>query len=132
MAQDIFSIDGKFYDISIPEGGITRNFSVLDTDKSGRTISGDMNRVIIGTYYNYTIQLNMKNLSPKEYDDFYEKISEPTESHLLSVPYGQEMLTFKAYVTQGQDTMQHKRQGKNKWTGLSLNFVALSPQRRAI
>ena len=127
----IFSIDGKEYNVSVPAGGIQRSFSVLDTDKSGRSQSGDMIRDIIGTYYNYSIEINTKMLNYDEYDQLYEIISSPTEYHILTVPYGQTTLTFKAYVTSGSDSFDVKgKDGKIRWKGLKLNFIAMSPQRR--
>ena len=127
----IFSIDGKEYNVTVPSGGIQRSFSVLDTDKSGRSQSGDMIRDIIGTYYNYSIEINTKMLNYDEYDQLYEIISSPTEYHILTVPYGQTTLTFKAYVTSGSDSFDVKgKDGKIRWKGLKLNFIAMSPQRR--
>ena len=127
----IFSIDGKEYNVTVPAGGIQRSFSVLDTDKSGRSQSGDMIRDIIGTYYNYSIEINTKMLNYDEYDQLYDIISSPAEYHMLTVPYGQKTLTFKAYVTSGSDSFDVKgKDGKIRWKGLKLNFIAMSPQRR--
>lgn len=128
----IFTIDGKEFNVTVPSGGIQRSFSVLDTDKTGRSQSGDMIRDIIGTYYNYSIAINTKLLKNKEYDDLYEIISSPVEYHMLTVPYGQTTLTFKAYVTSGTDSFDTVgKNGAKRWKGLKLNFVAMSPQRRA-
>ena len=128
--QNLVSIDGKYYNISIPENGIRRSFAVTDTDNSGRNISGEMLRDIIGTYYNYTIQFNTKQLNPAEYDDLYETLSAPVDYHTITVPYGQTTLTYKAYVTGGNDSLSRKNSLGNKWTGLSIDFIAMSPQRR--
>lgn len=127
-----FSIDGQEFNVTIPMGGIKRSFSVLDTDKSGRSQSGDMIRDIIGTYYNYTIEINTKSLNNDEYDRLYELVSAPVEYHMLTVPYAQTTLTFKAYVTSGSDSFSFfEKDNKVRWKGLSLNFIAMSPQRRA-
>ena len=56
--QDIFSIDGRYFNVFIPQDGIERNFAVVDTDDAGRVLTGAMERDIIGTFYNYTIKLN--------------------------------------------------------------------------
>lgn len=131
MTQNLVSIDDVYYNIKIPENGITRSFSVVDTDNSGRNISGDMLRDIIGTYYNYTILFETKDMDSDEYDQLYETLSAPVDYHMITVPYGQETLTFKAYVTSGNDSIkQVTRMGKKVWTGLSINFVAMSPQRK--
>lgn len=128
--QNIVSIDGRYYNIFIPMGGIQRNFSVVDTDNAGRNMQGKMIRDIVGTYYNYTIAFDTKYLNFKEYDDLFQTLSAPQDSHTIIVPYGQETLTFEAYVTSGGDTLTRAGKDGNRWSGLSINFVAMEPQRR--
>ena len=57
-----FTVDNVAYDVFIPENGIKRQGRVLDGDNVGRTKAGDMIRDIIGTYYNYEIQVDAKAL----------------------------------------------------------------------
>lgn len=126
--SDIVTIDGKGFNVLIPENGITRSFEIADSENAGRLRSGAMLRDIIGTYYNYTIVFDTNQLSESEYDELYEVVSAPVDSHTIVVPYGQTILTFEAYVTSGQDVL--KKIGKSKrWTGLSLNFIAMKPQK---
>lgn len=127
--QNVFSIDGKYFNVFVSENGIKRSFSVADTDKAGRALTGRMIRDIIGTFYNYTIDLSTNKLSKAEYDQLYEILSAPQDYHIITVPYGQSTITFEAYVTEGQDTLQITSNG-NKWTGLSVNFIAMEPLRR--
>ena len=129
MAQDVFSIDGKFFDVLVPEGGIERSFAVTDTDKAGRAKSGGMIRDIIGTYYNYKISIPSNKLSKDEYDELYDIISAPVNSHKIRVPYGQRTLEFDAYITGGTDKLFHSQNG-NVWKGLQIEFIAMKPQRR--
>lgn len=128
--QNAVMIDGQYFNILIPEGGIKRSFAVTDTDKAGRVLTGAMQRDIIGTFYNYTIQFETRNLSPDEYDDLYRILSAPVDSHNITVPYGQTVLNFNAYVTGGEDTLNRIRKNTNDWSGLSINFIAMEPQRR--
>ena len=128
MAQNVFSIDGVYYNVIVPENGIERNFQVLDDDTAGRVLSGVFIRSIIGTYYNYTIQLDTSRMDKAEYDAMYEVLSAPVDYHVLTVPYGQGTLTFDAYITSGKDTLRLMKDG-NWWEGLSLQFVAMAPER---
>jgi len=112
---------------------LKRSFQVLDTENSGRLQSYAMHRDIAGTFYNYTIEIDPDKSNRADYDTFYEIISAPTESHKMTFPYAQKTLTFNAYVTNGEDTlkMEETLDGHiNKWSGLSVNFVAMKPQRR--
>ena len=128
--QNLFSIDGRYFNVRIPEKGIKRSFSVADSDKAGRVLTGRMIRDIIGTFYNYTIDIDTNKLSQTEYDEFYEIVSAPVDYHKIVVPYGQSVLEFDAYVTGGDDTLEtHNLTAGNKWTGLSLNFIAMEPLR---
>lgn len=129
---DIFKVDGKAYNVFIPEDGIKRSFAVLDRDNTTRLTNGDMVRHVIGTFYNYTIEIDAKHTSKEEYDRLYEVLSAPTAFHTLQVPYGQELLTFQAYVTSGKDTLKKSAPDGNTWHGLSVYFVAKSPKRRAL
>lgn len=133
----VFTLDGVEFDVFVKS--IKRSFAVTDTDNSGRTMDGNMHRDIIGTYYNYTLDIDTENLNTTDYDLLYEMISAPVESHTLTVPYGQDTLTFKAYVTKGEDNLKVRKvikRGSNSveykhiWSGLSINFIATEPQRR--
>ena len=108
---------------------IQRSFSILDGENAGRLMSGDMERDIIGTYYNYAVEVDSDDASPAEYDSFYEAITAPVDSHEIVVPYAQTTLTFQAYVTQGTDDLATMA-NNNRWQSLSFNFIAMSPQRR--
>lgn len=127
--QNIFSLDGKFYDLFVTE--LKRNAEVTDTEASGRTNDYSMHRDIIGTFYNYNIIIEPQGDNVDDYDAFYEQITAPVPSHIMTFPCGQETLTFNAYVTKAEDKLI-VRNGKNLWgrDGLSLNFVAMAPQRR--
>ena len=109
---------------------IKRSFQVLDGENAGRVMTGDMERDVIGTYYNYSVEIDSDDADPAEYDDFYEAISAPVDSHLIIVPYAQTTLEFRAYATNGEDRLDIMMDAQNRWGGLSFNFIAMSPQRR--
>lgn len=127
--QDIFSIDGRYFNVFIPEDGIERNFAIVDTDDAGRVLTGAMERDVIGTFYNYTIKLNTNFLSFTEYDELYEILSSPVDYHWIIVPYAQQTLQFKAYVTSGKDVLKRISKAGNHWKQLSVNFIAMEPER---
>lgn len=127
MAESIFTIDGVELRVNVIK--LERGFSVTDTDNSGRLQNYKMHRDIAGTFYNYTLEVEPSHDFRQDYDTFYEIVSAPVESHLLVFPYGQKTMEFRAYVTQGKDTLQ-RRKKMNLWEGLSIYFVAMEPQRR--
>lgn len=122
----IFTIDGV--DLRLWVTKLTRKFSVLDSENSGRLLNSKMHRDVVGTFYNYTLSVDPDKSNRADYDVFYEIISSPVESHRLVFPYAQRTLEFDAYITNGEDELI--MENKNKWSGLSINFVAMEPQRR--
>lgn len=124
-----FTVDGRTYNVYVPAGGLKRSFQVLDGPNAGRLLSGDMERDIIGTYYNYTLNIETRMMSLTEYDELYEVLSAPENWHDIVVPYGQTTMAFRAYVTDGEDSLTRIAGGKNYWKGLSVKFVAKAPQR---
>ncbi|MEA4894566.1 MAG: hypothetical protein VB064_04815 [Oscillospiraceae bacterium] len=126
--MSVFTLDNVAYpDILVME--LKRSFEILDGENVGRVKTGDMKRDIIGTYYNYSMQLDTSEASLAEYDALYETLSAPVDSHVLTVPYAQGALTFDAYVTSGEDELISMESGRNKWEGLSVRFIAMSPKR---
>lgn len=132
MVDSVFLMDGRAYNVEVESDSLERSFAVTDTDQSGRTMDYTMERDVIGTFYNYAMKVYPKDGDTASYDAFYDAVSDPNrDSHEMTFPYGQETLTFRAYVTQGKDKLRI-RNGKNLWgmDGLSLNFTAMEPQRR--
>ena len=112
MDNKVFTIDGLNLRLWVTE--LKRSFAVTDTENSGRVQSYRMHRDIIGTFYNYTLKIDPERSNPADYDTFYEIISSPTESHELEFPYGQETLSFSAYVTSGEDGLRNQPEGTRR------------------
>ena len=129
MNISVFSVDGVQYP-NVNVLSLKRNFAVLDGPNAVRSMDGDIKRDIIGTYYNYSMELDSSYSDLEEYDKLYEVISAPDDSHEIVAPYGQGTLVFKAYIANGEDELIHKREGFNKWNNLRVNFVAMKPHRR--
>lgn len=124
----ILTIDGhEFPNIVITN--LERSFQVLDGQNAGRLLSGRMERDIIGTFYNYSCSIDGTAATREEYDEFYEIISAPADSHIVNLPYGQSILRFEAYVTNGKDKIVGIYDDGTDWTGLQFNFIAMAPQR---
>lgn len=130
MASGLFTVDGISYDVFVPVGGLKRSFKVLDGPNAGRLMNGSMERDVLGTFYNYKVEIRRNGSDLASYDRLYEVLSSPSNYHVVSFPYGQDMLTFKAYVTGGDDQLTRKTKSGLYWDGLSIDFVAMDPYRR--
>lgn len=123
----LIKVDGVEYNVY--DSKITRDFQILDGENAGRLMNGKMERDIIGTYYNYTWEIEADDL--EIYDSLYEVLSAPVDSHTIQVPYGKNgTKTFEAYVSSGKDELNTNYKGNNYWGGLSIQFIAMEPNRR--
>lgn len=122
-------LDGIRYNLRVSFKTIQRTFRVADGDNAGDLLSGLYQRDLIGTYYDYSMQVEGDPADPDTYDRFYEAISAPVDSHQLTLPYGQGSITFDAMVTGGSDTYRGTIRGKKQWGGLTVEFTAIEPYR---
>ena len=86
-----FLMDGTAYNVHVTK--LTRKFSIQDSPKTGRVLSGRMYRDIVGTFYNYSMTVEEKNGDAEALDAFFDAISQPEECHMCVFPYGQSTLT---------------------------------------
>lgn len=125
-----FKVDGIEFTKAIVDKP-KRSFQILDGENAGRQIiTAKMERDILGTFYNYSMNIDSRFMSKEEYDELYDILSAPVDSHIIEVPYGQTIWVYEAYVTNGTDELIGIRNGVNIWANLSINFIAMEPQRR--
>lgn len=124
--KQLFTIDGVGYKVNVIK--LVRKFSVLDSEKSGRTMDGAMYRDPIGTFYNYTMTVSPHPSDPAALDAFWEAISQPVASHVCVFPYGQKMLTQRMYVTSGEQDLTIIRGDTSLWGDININFIAMEPK----
>ena len=121
-----FLMDGIAYNIRVSK--MTRKFSVQDTDRTGRTQDGEMYRDIVGTFYNYTMVVEQKDADTESFDQFWEAISQPVESHVCVFPYNQSIMTQRMYITSGEQELVSRTPSRTKWGEISISYIAMSPK----
>ena len=131
MAIDVFKIDDRSYP-KIHVVKLTRKFNILDGELAGRNVRGEMIRDVIGTYFNYTLELMCDNLSQAEYYQLYQRIATPTDFHTVEVPFNQYMYVFDAYITSGEDELKYMSETEHIWRGITCDFIAMKPAMRPI
>lgn len=127
----VFEVDGRNYKVRVKK--LKRSGIVTDGKNAGRLdVSLEMDREILGTFYNYTLDIDADLLSLEEYDELYETLTDPDmPSHLVKMPYGQGYLTFRAYITQVDDELAMMGEDFRLWKNASIQFTAMKPQREA-
>lgn len=123
------TVDGVEYRVNLKYATLNRSFSILEGDNKGSTLIGRTIRDILGTCYDYTLAIEQDPDHPEDYDSFYEVISAPVNSHIVTFPYGQSTLTYEAMIENGEDTYGGSYAGTELWSGLVINFKAIEPQK---
>lgn len=124
--KQLFTIDGVGYDVNVVK--LIRKFSVLDSEKSGRTMDGAMYRDPVGTFYNYEMTVSPDPGDPAALDAFWEAISKPVASHVCVFPYNQKTLTQRMYVTSGEQGLTVINENVSLWGEISISFIAMEPK----
>ena len=123
------TMDGRTYDVRVVYNTLVRAFELAEGENAGAMLSGRYERDLIGTGYSYQLAVEPNPLNRADYDAFYEAITAPTPTHTVTMPYGQTTITFTARVVRGQDVFGGTVGGKKLWRGLTVEFIANSPQR---
>lgn len=118
-------IDGIGYKIDVLS--VKRTADFLDK-YAERTENGDLERELIGVYFNYKLQL-WPGIDRTEYARFWDKLTEPVEFHEVTVPDEDGDYTFTAYFSNVADELLRKVAEKNYWKNLTVNFIAKKPAR---
>ena len=118
-------IDGIGYKIDVLS--VKRTADVLDK-YAERTENGDLERELIGVYFNYKLQLG-PGIDRTEYARLWDKLTEPVEFHEVTVPDEDGDYTFTAYFSNVADELLRKVAEKNYWKNLTVNFIAKKPAR---
>lgn len=121
----MITIDGENYDVNVLT--MTRTADFLDS-YAERTVSGDLQRDLIGVYFNYQLTLD-PGCNYEEYARLWDKLTEPVNFHTVTVPDESGDYTFTAYFSNVSDELRRQHAGKNYWKNLKVNFTAKSPAR---
>lgn len=125
----LFKIDGRGFS-GVGVESLKRSFRIPDGTNAGEMLSGDYERDLIGTYYDYDLVISTADLSSNEYDALFEVLSAPVNSHSVEMPYGMTSLTFEAMISSGGDELIPMDDG-TWWGNLNVNIRAKKPQRLA-
>lgn len=120
-------VDGIYFDI--PMVSLKRNADFFDK-YAERNEEGDLLRELIGVYYNYTLTVGTSSdFGDTDYDAFWNKMTEPTEFHDISVPTKDGYYTFRGYISSVSDEYKKIFDDEAEFTGFTCKFTAKSPAR---
>lgn len=131
MTEHLLIIDGNKFGVMLTK--INRKANVLDK-YARRTADGDLRREVIGTYYNYSLEFAY-NDEPERYKILWDKLTEPTEFHDITIVDTVEMMTFKGYISDVSDEIIYANPNngyERQFNSLSCELVAKLPNRRRV
>lgn len=121
-------VDGIFFDI--PMVSLKRTADFLDK-YAERTEAGEMQRELVGVYYNYTLTAGTStDFGDTDYGAFWDKMTEPVEFHDISLPTQGGYYTFRGYISSVSDEYKKILDNKAEFTGFTCKLTAKSPARR--
>ena len=119
-------IDGVPYPVAIIK--MQRKGDILDLT-ANRTEDGVLHREVIGTYYNYSLEM-IAPTDPELYEKLWWKLTEPIASHRVRLPY--QPTAFEGYFSSCKDEIKLvDKEGKYIGMGISCNLTMINPARRA-
>lgn len=124
------TMDGKTYRLRVKFPDLQRSFYIKEGRNAGDMLDGSYELDSEGTYYDYEMSVEPHPLHPKDYDDFFWDISDPSGRHTILVPFGQTSIALDVQVTSGQDQYRGVMAGVRRWSGLKVQFKARVPHRR--
>lgn len=130
MQVESIMMDGITYHVRVVYGSRQRHFELVEGRNAGISLSDRIIRDLGGTAYSYTMSVEPNPSYPDDYDAFYESISAPVDYHVITLPYGQSTITFEAIIRSGDDTDKGIIGGRRSYSGLTIQYIPMEPQRR--
>lgn len=123
------TIDNVEYKVRIKYGSIRRIATVIQGNNRGTSLYPSTISDVMGTAYEYTMEIERDETTPNDYNNFYQVITAPVAYHSVTLPYNNTTLTFNAEILTAEDTALGSIGGYNKWSNLQITFVPIEPQR---
>ena len=120
----VLKIDGVSYDVPIVS--LKRKADILDRYAT-RSEDGELHREVIGTFYNYTLEIkHVRDLSL--YESLFYVLSAPVPSHSVELP--NENVAFDGYFSSISDEVALVDDNGVKYKNLTCRLTGMRPRRR--
>lgn len=123
-------IDGRSYKAQWVADTFTRKAEIINGDNSTRKQGNkDMYLEYVGTFFNFTGQLvREKNCSDDEWESLFLKISNPVNSHVVRVPFGQGYMETSIYISSVEQKLKSSID-RNKWDSvITVTYTSMKSQ----
>lgn len=124
------TVDGRAYRVKIVYDTYIDTFELVEGPNAGDMMSGLHRRDLRGTRAVYEMGIQPNPLYPDDFDDLYDLLRSPVDSHSVTVIDGQGTLTYDAQIQRGQRVYKGILSGRNIYEGGVIQFVPAKPQWR--
>ena len=122
------TMDGVTYRVCIVADSYMDEFELVEGPTNGDMLNDRHERDLIGTRATYSMEVERDPRYPLDYQQFYEAIRSPVNSHSVTVIDGQNMLTYQAQIQSGSRVYDKTVNGVRLYKGVVVNFVPEAPQ----
>jgi len=113
----------------IPLVSLKRSADFLDKFAE-RTEDGDLKRELIGVYYNFTLTVgDSAAFGDSDYNEFWNKMTEPVEFHDFVLPAGTGTYSFRGYISSVSDEYKKILDGEAEFSAFTCKMTAKQPAR---
>lgn len=109
---------------NVPVKSVSRKADTL-YKYAERTESGKLQAEMIGVFFNYDLVMEMEYDNVSAYNDLYDKLTEPTEFHDVTM-FG---VVSEYYFANIKDELIKDIDNVQTWRELSFSVIARSPSR---
>lgn len=122
-------MDGITYRVRVVYDSMTNPAQLVEGVNSGDMISGRHERDLLGTKYSYQLQAEPDPRYPQDFDAFYHAVSAPVDTHTVTLPYGNETITYQAMIDTVTRAYAGKVAGRKRWKNCVVQYKPQEPQR---
>lgn len=113
----------------IPLVSLKRSADFLDKFAE-RTEDGELKRELIGVYYNFTLTVgDSAAFGDSDYNEFWNKMTEPVEFHDFVLPAGTGTYSFRGYISSVSDEYKKILDGEAEFSAFTCKMTAKQPAR---
>lgn len=123
------TMDGKLYRVRIVYDTMQLAFELKEGPNATTMLSGREERDLQGTAYGHQMQVEPDPAYPQDFDDFFDAISAPVDSHTVVMPFGNGTIEYGAMIKSGNMTYAGVMGGRKRWKNLTVNYKPIEPQR---
>jgi hypothetical protein len=122
-------MDSVTYRVRVVYNSMVNEGQLIEGVNHGDMLSGRHERDLQGTKYPYKMQVEPDPRYPQDFDDFFTALTSPVDTHTVTLPYDNDVITYDAMIDMVSRTYAGKVGGRRRWKNMSVSYFPQSLQR---